>query len=119
MRGTLSYREVELVWFLCVRVSVHSRQCEKRVIGSPVPGCRLMGRWREWKPDGKSEGREEMDEQTRKDFTSLSVGLSGTKQYKAEEHQMCKAKKKNTFSYQLNTFFLKVQKIGKREMSDF
>ncbi len=62
VRGMLSYHEVELVRFcvcahecVCVCVCMCSRQCEKRVIGSPVPGCRLMGRWGEWKPDGEKE----------------------------------------------------------------
>lgn len=50
---------------VCMRVC--GRQCEKRVIGSPVPGCRLMGRWREWKPDGGSDGGKvgEVDAQSR------------------------------------------------------
>lgn len=51
---------------MCVHMSVCSRQCEKRVMGSPVPGCRLMGRRGEWKPDGwkerQREGRNECTE---------------------------------------------------------
>lgn len=54
---------------LCVCVC--RRRCVERVMGSPVPSCRLMGRWREWKPDGKMQ---ECTEQIRVHQAAL-VGL--------------------------------------------
>lgn len=73
-----------------------------------------MGRWREWKPDGKSEVREGMDAQSREDFDSLSVGVSGTAQYK--KNTKCVKQKK--YILQLH-IIIKYKKIEKGEKSNF